>query len=61
MSLLHDCTPAQITALLRERVQAKFDAAVDRNDFDKACMWALLIEELDEEIANGQTESEGTR
>lgn len=56
--MTHDCTPAQITALLRERVQAKFDAAVARLDFDKAFMWALLLEELDEEIANTESEAQ---
>lgn len=44
---------------LRERVQQRFEAALECNDFDKAALWAWLLEQFTElETEAQETESE---
>ena len=41
-------TQSAITERLRERVQQRFDAALECLDFDKAALWAWLLEQFEE-------------
>lgn len=51
-------TERAIPQWLRERVQQRFDEALERLDFDKAALWAWLIEQMQELEAEANTESE---